>query len=144
MDDFFVGHKLHKIDNKGRISIPANMRTGLGQEFVVSRGIGNCVTLFPIEEWKLFLEKIRAVSQSDRKRLEFFFLASAEKMSLDGQGRLMLNEDLRRHAGLLNDDKAEVFGNNNRVEIWNSDVFNQQFNSFDLAEIESILDKNNI
>ena len=144
MEDFFVGHKLHKIDNKGRISIPANMRTCLGDEFVVSRGIGKCITLFPIDEWKIFLEKIRAVSQSERKQLEFYFLASAEKMSLDGQGRLMLNEILRRHAGLMDEDKAEVFGNNNRIEIWNSDVFNEQFNAFDIADIESILDRNNI
>ena len=145
MDDFFVGHKLHKIDNKGRISIPANMRAGLGQEFIASRGFGKCIALFPLEEWNAFLKRIHDdVNQSDRKQLEFFFLANAEKLSLDGQGRLLLNETLRKQASLLDEDKAEVFGNNRRIEIWNCELFAQQLTSIDEAAIESILDKYNL
>ncbi|MBE6741369.1 MAG: cell division/cell wall cluster transcriptional repressor MraZ [Ruminococcaceae bacterium] len=142
MEDYFVGHKIHKIDNKGRISIPANMRAGLGQEFIASRGFGKCIALFPLEEWNAFLQRIHDdVSQSDRKQLEFFFLANAEKLSLDGQGRLLLNENLRRQAALIDEDKAEVFGNNRRIEIWNSELFAQQLNAINEADVESILDK---
>ena len=145
MEDYFVGHKLHKIDNKGRISIPANMRAGLGAEFIASRGFGKCIALFPLEEWNAFLKRIHDdVSQSDRKKLEFFFLANAEKMSLDGQGRLLLNEELRKKAGLLDEDKAEVFGNNRRIEIWNCELFAEELNSIDEAEVEDILDKYNL
>ena len=145
MEEFFVGHKLHKIDNKGRISIPANMRAGLGQEFIASRGFGKCIALFPLEEWNAFLKRIHDdVNQSDRKQLEFFFLANAEKLSLDGQGRLLLNETLRKQASLLDEDKAEVFGNNRRIEIWNCELFAQQLTSIDEAAIESILDKYNL
>ena len=145
MEEFFVGHKLHKIDNKGRISIPANMRAGLGQEFIASRGFGKCIALFPLEEWNAFLKRIHDdVNQSDRKQLEFFFLANAEKLSLDGQGRLLLNETLRKQASLLDEDKAEVFGNNRRIEIWNCELFAQQLSSIDEAAIESILDKYNL
>ncbi|MBR2100917.1 MAG: cell division/cell wall cluster transcriptional repressor MraZ [Eubacterium sp.] len=142
MEDYFVGHKLHKIDNKGRISIPANMRSGLGQEFIASRGFGKCIALFPLEEWNAFLKKIHDdVSQSDRKQLEFFFLANAEKLSLDGQGRLLLNENLRRQAALIDEDKAEVFGNNRRIEIWNCELFAEQLDAINEADVESILDK---
>ncbi|MDE6156125.1 MAG: MraZ N-terminal domain containing protein, partial [Eubacterium sp.] len=49
MTEYFVGHKTHKIDAKGRISIPANMRTALGQEFIVSRGV-NKLSLINITE----------------------------------------------------------------------------------------------
>ena len=142
MEDYFVGHKIHKIDSKGRISIPANMRAGLGQEFIASRGFGKCLALFPLEEWNAFLKKIHDdVSQSDRKQLEFFFLANAEKMSLDGQGRLLLNDNLRRQAELIDEDKAEVFGNNRRIEIWNCALFAETLGSIDEARVESILDK---
>ena len=86
MDEYFVGHKAYKIDAKGRISIPANMRASLGQEFIASRGFGKCLALYPMDEWNNFMNKIQTtVNQKDRKRLEFYFSANAEKMSLDGQ-----------------------------------------------------------
>ena len=50
MDELFVNHKTHKIDAKGRISIPADMRANLGQEFIASRGFGKCLALYPMDE----------------------------------------------------------------------------------------------
>jgi len=108
MDEYFVGHKAYKIDAKGRISIPANMRASLGQEFIASRGFGKCLALYPMEEWNEFMNKINTtVNQKKRKQLEFFFSANAEKMSLDGQGRLLLNENLRRQVELLDQKEAK-------------------------------------
>lgn len=142
MDEYFVGHKSYKIDAKGRISIPANMRASLGQEFIASRGFGKCLALYPMEEWNNFMNKIQTtVSQKDRKRLEFYFSANAEKMSLDGQGRLLLNENLRRQVELLDQSEAEIFGNNKRIEIWNCDLFNELLNDIDEQEVEDILDE---
>ncbi len=142
MEGCFVGHKPYKIDAKGRISIPANMRASLGQEFIVSRGFDKCLALYPVDEWNDFIQKIcSTVNQKKRKQLEFYFLANAEKMSLDGQGRLLLNEELRKQADLLNVSEAEVFGNNKRIEIWNCDLFNQKLNEIDYQEIEDILDE---
>lgn len=142
MDEYFVGHKAYKIDAKGRISIPANMRASLGQEFIASRGFGKCLALYPMDEWNNFMNKIQTtVNQKDRKRLEFYFSANAEKMSLDGQGRLLLNENLRRQVELLDQSEAEIFGNNKRIEIWNCDLFNEQLNDIDEQEVEDILDE---
>ena len=142
MDEYFVGHRAYKIDAKGRISIPANMRAALGQEFIASRGFGKCLALYPMEEWNEFMNKIRTtVNQKKRKQLEFFFSANAEKMSLDGQGRLLLNENLRRQVELFDQNEAEIFGNNKRIEIWNCDLFNEQLNSIDEQEVEDILDE---
>ena len=142
MDELFVGHKTHKIDAKGRISIPANMRSSLGSEFIASRGIGKCLALYPMQEWNEFMEKIRTtVNQKERKQLEFFFSANAEKMSLDGQGRLLLNEELRKQVDLLDEQQAEVFGNNKRIEIWNCNLFNTQLESISEQDVEDIIDK---
>ena len=141
----FVSHRTHKIDSKGRISIPANMRAALGQDFIVSRGTGKCLALYPMEEWNDFMEKIRTqVNQKDRKRLEFFYAANAEKMSLDGQGRLLLNESQRRQVALLDAEEAVVFGDINRIEIWNCDLFYEQLNSITEQEVEDILDEHGI
>ena len=81
------------------------------------------------------------VSQKKRKQLEFYFSANAEKMSLDGQGRITLSEELRRQVDLLGEKEAEVFGNNRRIEIWNCELFNAELNSISEEEIEDILDE---
>lgn len=142
MTEYFVGHRVHKIDSKGRISIPSNMRSSLGNEFIASRGFGKCLALYPMDEWQGFMQKIlETVNQNDRKKLEFYFAANAEKMSLDGQGRLLLNDNLRKQVDLENEDEAEVFGNNKRIEIWNCALFNEQLNSIDDKMVEDILDR---
>lgn len=142
MNEYFVGHKTYKIDSKGRISIPANMRASLGQEFIASRGVDKCLALYPMDEWNAFVEKILStVSQKKRKSLEFYFSANAEKMSLDGQGRLTLNENLRNQVELGDATEAEVFGNNKRIEIWNCDLFNERLNAITSEEVEDILDE---
>lgn len=142
MEEYFVGHKAYKIDSKGRISIPSNMRAALGQEFIASRGFGKCLALYPMDEWNSFMEKIHdTVNQKKRKQLEFYFSANAEKMSLDGQGRLLLNEALRQKVELADVSEAEVFGNNKRIEIWNCDLFAEQLNAITEQEVEDILDE---
>ena len=87
------------------------------------------------------MKEISTINQKKRKKLEFYFSANAEKMSLDGQGRLLLNENLRRQVGLLGQKEAEVFGNNRRIEIWNCDLFYEQLNGIDEEEVEDILDE---
>ncbi len=142
MNEYFVGHKAYKIDAKGRISIPANMRASLGQEFIASRGVDKCLALYPMDEWQSFMQKIiETVNQKERKILELHFAANAEKMSLDGQGRLLLNENLRKQVNLENETMAEVFGNNKRIEIWNCDLFYERLNSYNEQDVENILDK---
>lgn len=110
MDEYFVSHKTHKIDAKGRISIPANMRASLGQEFIVSRGVNKCLALYPMEVWKELINSIlEKVSQKKRRALELYYSANAEKMSLDGQGRLYLNEELRKQVDLLGETQGRGF-----------------------------------
>ncbi len=142
MEEYFVSHKEYKIDAKGRISIPANMRTALGNEFIASRGVGKCLALYPMEEWNAFMESIKdKVPQKDRKTLQFFFSANAEKLSLDGQGRVLLNESLRKQVNLFGESQAMIYGNNDHIEIWNCDLFNEQLSSISEQEVEDILDK---
>ena len=62
-------------------------------------------------------------------------------MTLDVQGRITLNEDLRRQVELLGQKEAEVFGNNNRIEIWNCDLFKEELGDIDEEEVEDILDE---
>ncbi|MBE6719789.1 MAG: division/cell wall cluster transcriptional repressor MraZ [Ruminococcaceae bacterium] len=136
-----MGNRTNKIDAKGRISIPANMRGELGTEFVASRGTGKCLALYPLDEWDEFMESIEKVNHKKRKQLKLFFLSSAERMSLDGQGRLLLNEELRKSVDLLGESEAVVFGNGTKVEIWNCRQFAQEVGGISVEEVEDILDE---
>lgn len=142
IDEPLMSHRVHKIDSKGRISIPAFMRPVLGEEFVVSRGAGKCLALYPIEEWKTFMAKIQnAPGESKKNRLAFFYAANAEKVSLDGQGRIILTDYLRRQVSLDDQTEAVVFGHINRIEIWNRDFFYEMLESISDEEVIEIQDE---
>ena len=50
----FIGEYQHTVDSKGRIIMPSKFRDGLGQNFVVTKGLDNCLFVYPIEEWQSF------------------------------------------------------------------------------------------
>ena len=55
--EMFLGQYQHSIDAKGRLIVPAKFRDGLGERFVVTKGLDNCLFAYPQEEWKVFEEK---------------------------------------------------------------------------------------
>lgn len=119
-DNYVFGTRVHKIDSKNRIAIPASMRSFLGQEFVISQGFGDYIALYPLHEWNSYLTKIRN-SKLPTTRKEYIarrVSAGADRMTLDSQGRVVLSEKLQRYAGIFEDGEAEIIGNINHIEIW--------------------------
>ena len=117
----FLGEYQHSIDTKGRLIVPAKFREGLGEHFVVTKGLDNCLFAYPQEEWKVFEEKLKQLpltSSGARKFVRFFF-AGAVECDLDNQGRIILPANLREYAGLKKDIVS--IGVNNRIEIWNKE-----------------------
>lgn len=57
----FMGEYQHTIDTKGRMIIPAKFRDGLGEQFVLTRGLDQCLFGYPMSEWKLIEEKLKAL-----------------------------------------------------------------------------------
>lgn len=134
----FMGEYQHSIDAKGRLIVPAKFRDGLGEHFVVTKGLDNCLFAYPQEEWKIFEEKLKQLpltSTGARKFVRFFF-AGAVECDLGNQGRIILPSNLREYAGLKKDIVS--IGVNNRIEIWNKEnwkEYNEEENfiSNDLA-----------
>ena len=136
----FMGYKTYKIDAKGRISIPPEMREGIGEQFVASLGSGESLVLYNLEDWTTFMSKIDSIPDTQkRQKLQFYYRANAEKLSFDGQGRLFMNESLRTRAFLKDEKQAIVFGNGSKVEIWNCDKFNAKFNAIKPVDVSDIL-----
>ena len=69
----FMGEFTCKVDNKGRMMLPSKFRDELGeQEFVITRGLDNCIDLFPIEEWKNIEDKLKKYKEhleEERERI---------------------------------------------------------------------------
>jgi len=113
-----MGEYQHSIDEKGRLTIPAKFREELGEKFLVTRGLDNCLFVYPMEEWKVLEAKLKALpfTRADARAFTRFFFSGATECELDKQGRVNIPASLRQHASL--DKDCVVIGVSNRVEIW--------------------------
>ena len=83
------GEYSHNIDPKGRLIIPAKLRDGLGEHFVITKGMENCLYVYPEAEWNAFEEKLNALpttTDKNARKFAYFFQGSATDGELDKQG----------------------------------------------------------
>ncbi|MBU6080464.1 MULTISPECIES: division/cell wall cluster transcriptional repressor MraZ [Allobacillus] len=119
----FMGEFQHNIDTKGRIIIPSKFRDGLGQSFVLTRGIDHCLFAYPMDEWKVLEEKLKKlpVTKKDARAFTRFFFSGAVECEIDKQGRINVPSPLRKYANL--DKECIVIGVSNRIELWARDAW---------------------
>ncbi|MDO7905414.1 division/cell wall cluster transcriptional repressor MraZ [Paenibacillus sp. JX-17] len=129
----FMGEFQHSIDDKGRITIPAKFRDDLGASFVITRGLDQCLFVYPMEEWKVMEQKLKALPlmKSDARAFTRFFFSGATECELDKQGRVNLPVNLRDYAKM--DKDCVVLGVSSRVEIWSKGIWEQYFNQSEEA-----------
>jgi MraZ protein len=118
---FFCGEYQHTIDQKGRMIMPSKFRDGLGDQFIVTKGLDNCLFAYSLEEWDGILSKLKAIPLTDKEGRAFvrFFVAGAMECGVDKQGRMLIPQNLREYANLEKD--IFVLGAINRVEIWDKE-----------------------
>jgi MraZ protein len=121
----FIGEYSHTIDNKGRMAIPSKMRKDIGSGAVITRGIDNCLWLFPKKEWQELAEKLASLPMTDTNSRAFsrLMLAGAMEVEFDGQGRALIPSYLRGYAGISKN--TIIAGLFNRLEIWDADKWNE-------------------
>lgn len=124
----FMGEYNHTIDAKGRIIIPSKFREALGEHFVVTLGLDGCLFVYPDEEWQQFVAGLKNLpGNKEARQLQRYFMAGAADCEVDKQGRILIPNNLRQHAGL---DKDVVFvGVLSKIEIWSKERWEQ--NSYD-------------
>ncbi len=123
----FMGEYQHSIDDKGRIIIPAKFREQLGDHFIVTRGLDNCLFVYPMSEWGILEQKLKSLPmmKSDARAFSRFFFSGATECELDKQGRVNLPNTLCDYAKL--DKDCIVLGVSNRVEIWSRQIWEGYF-----------------
>ena len=136
----FMGEYNHTIYAKGRLIIPSKFRELLGEEFVLTKGLDGCLSIYPMDEWNAFEEKLRALPLTNKNARTFprFFVAGATNCELDKQGRILLPATLREFAGLEKD--VVLTGMLNRIEIWSKEKWNEN-NSLDDVAMDEIAEQ---
>lgn len=115
----FIGEYKHNLDVKGRLAIPAKFRQVLTHGAVVTKGLDDCLFLYPKEEWDKLASKVANLSlyKANHRAFARFMLAPAMSLEIDAQGRVVVPEYLRKYAGI--EKKVIIAGLYDHLEIWN-------------------------
>ncbi|GAA3389943.1 MULTISPECIES: division/cell wall cluster transcriptional repressor MraZ [Cryptosporangium] len=114
----FLGTHTPRLDEKGRLFLPAKFRDELAGGLVVTKGQERCLFVFPMAEFSRVAEQLRAAPMTHKAARAYsrVFFASAHDEVPDRQGRITIPAHLREYAGL--DRDCVVIGASTRVEIW--------------------------
>ena len=135
------GGFFNTLDEKGRVSFPARLRNGFsGDTLIITRGIENCLYLFPPDAWKEFEEKLENPGQMSRdwRKLQRHFLGWAAESEIDKSSRLAIPQSLREYARLSRD--VVVMGLGRRIELWDLALYNESQDEKD-DSLEDIADR---
>ncbi len=125
----FIGEYHHTIDEKGRIIIPAKFREELGNNFIITRGIENCLFVYSKENWAKITDKLSSLpfTKKDARTFNRFFMSGATDVELDKQGRVNISKPLIDYASLLKD--CVIIGTGDRLEVWSQESWDSFFDS---------------
>jgi MraZ protein len=121
----FIGEYNYSIDEKKRLAVPVKFRLLLGKKAVITKGLDQCLWIFPAKEWKTLAEKISKLplAQSDARGFTRLMLGGAMEVSIDSMGRILVPDYLKKYANLKK--KVSLIGVLNRIEIWSEDVWDK-------------------
>jgi MraZ protein len=117
----FLGQFTYTLDDKGRLTIPSRFRDELSAEIVVTRGLDRCLTVYPLDVWEDFSQKVTSLPITDPRgrALRRIFFADATNVELDRQGRVLIPDRLREIAGFELSSEVLVVGLDKIIELWN-------------------------
>lgn len=114
----FIGEYTYSIDDKKRLAIPAKFRKLLGKAAVITRGLDQCLFVYPRKEWGILAKKLSKLplAQADARGFARLMLTGAMEADLDNLGRILVPDYLKSYAFLQK--KVVIAGVYNRIEIW--------------------------
>lgn len=135
-----IGEYKHTLDPKKRLSLPSKWRGELGSTLVITRGLDNCLFVYPQREWEKISEKIGQLplGQADTRSFNRFFLSGAVEVEVDSVGRILVPDFLKDFAKL--DTKVVLAGIHDRVEIWDENRWTEYKARIE-AEADSLAEK---
>jgi MraZ protein len=121
----FFGTHTPRLDDKGRLFLPAKFRDELQEGLVITRGQERCLTVWPVAEFRALTEQFRQAPVTNKKARDYvrMLFAGASDETPDKQGRITIPPMLREYASLTRD--CVVIGAMNRVEVWDADSWQE-------------------
>ncbi len=132
-----LGEYRHTLDEKNRTFLPSKIRSDIGSEYVLTRGLDKCLTLYPIESWQKFDAKIEALPSIKAKAVRRWIYGFSQSGTVDKQGRILIPSAYVEYAGL--GTNIVTLGVGDHIEIWSEEEFEKTVKGMDAAEIEEIL-----
>ena len=114
----FLGEFTHKLDSKNRIMIPSEFRDDLSENFYITKGPEKSLVIYTEEEFIKQSERLDRLEVQNKKNraIKRLFFSSTVQASLDKQGRVLLNKNLRDYSEIK--EEAMIIGNNSTIELW--------------------------
>ena len=143
---FFTSEYESKLDAKGRLVLPARIKSQLppegaeSQELVIRRGFEPCLIVYPMVEFKKVFSKISGLNEfnEEYRKLQRNFLSGVVTVELDGNGRFLIPKNMLAYAQI--DKDAILVGTGNKVEIWNPSVYEKHLIQ-DPGELSKLAEK---
>jgi len=126
-----MGEFQHALDDKGRLTIPARFREGLGDGFIITRGLDRCLFAYPRVAWAAIEERVRSLptEQAEVRAFVRLLFSGAVVAEVDKQGRVGLPLHLRTYGQIEHD--AVITGASTRVEIWSAKLWTEYASKFE-------------
>ncbi len=141
---FFTSEYESKLDAKGRLVLPARIKTqlpeGESQELVIRRGFEPCLIVYPMVEFKKVFSKISGLNEFNEefRKLQRNFLSGVVTVELDGNGRFLIPKNMLTYAQI--DKEAILVGTGSKVEIWNPTTY-EKYQIQDPGELSKLAEK---
>ncbi len=125
----FRGVSSINLDEKGRLAVPTRYRAELNDccegQLVITVGLDKCLLLYPLPEFEEIERKLVKLPALNKqvKRLQRLLIGHAAECELDGQGRILIPEPLRRFAAL--EKRVALVGQGNKFEVWDEDCWDR-------------------
>jgi len=116
-----IGEYRHNLDPKKRLAIPAKFRKEIGDKAVITKGLDQCLFVYPVSEWEKVAEKFSTLptGAADARGFGRIILGGAIDVELDALGRILIPDYLKIYASLK--EKVVIVGVYKRLEIWNEE-----------------------
>ncbi len=136
----FIGEYVYSIDEKKRLAIPVKFRKNLGKVAILTKGLEECLFLYPQAEWRKLVEKLKKLplSQADARGFVRLMLAGAMEIKIDSLGRILIPDYLKEYAKLKK--RVVLTGVLNRIEIWDEEKW-KEYKEKTEKEIGSIAER---
>jgi MraZ protein len=129
----FLGEFDCKLDVKGRMMIPTNLKKQLPEAeregLVINRGFEKNLVIYTRREWDKIVEDLSKLNSYEKKTREFirYFTRGASELNLDSSGRVLLPKSLLEYAGIGND--VVLSCQFNKIEVWAKDGYDAQLDN---------------